>query len=68
MCNTMSSEDLGGPSNLYAMWVELGQQVFKGPQDPTILEPSTSLMRSALDHLKKNPELFSQMTDNDLEV
>lgn len=68
LCNSLSTEDLGGPNAIYNVWVELGQQVFKGPPDTTILEPSTSLMRAALEHLKINKELFNQMTENDLQV
>lgn len=66
LCNTMSKEDLGGPEAIYRVWLDLGQQVFQGPQDISHLEATTSLMRAALDHLKTNKELFSEMTDNDL--
>lgn len=68
LCNSMCTEDLGGPTAIYAVWLDVGQQVFQGPQDPMLLEPSTSLMRAALEHLKKNKELFSQMSESDLEV
>uniref|UniRef100_W8CCF5 HEAT repeat-containing protein 3 n=1 Tax=Ceratitis capitata TaxID=7213 RepID=W8CCF5_CERCA len=68
LCNALSSEDMGGVKAIYDVWVELGQQVFKGPQDVTVMEPATSLMRAALERLKKNKELFSQMADNDLEL
>ncbi|XP_073824399.1 HEAT repeat-containing protein 3 [Musca autumnalis] len=68
LCNCLSAEDLGGHNAIYNVWVELGQQVFKGPKDPTVLEPSTSLMRSSLEHLKTKKELFNQMTQNDLEL
>lgn len=64
----MSTEDLGGPSAIYNVWLDLGQQVFQGTQNPDILEASTSLMRAALDHLKHSPDLFKQMTDNDLQL
>lgn len=64
----MGTDDLGGAEAVYAVWVEVGQQVFKGPQDPFVIEASTSLMRSALEHLKSSKELFKQMTQNDLEV
>lgn len=64
----MNSDDLGGYNAIYNVWVDLGQQVFKGPKDTSILEPSTSLMRAALEHLKTEMELFNQMTQNDLEV
>ncbi|XP_075151544.1 HEAT repeat-containing protein 3 [Haematobia irritans] len=68
LCNCLNAEDLGGYNAIYNVWVDLGQQVFKGAKDPTILEPSTSLMRASLDHLKSKKELFSQMTQNDLEL
>ena len=68
LCNALSVEDLGGPSGIYNVWVELGQQVFKGPPDTSVVEPSTSLMRAALEHLKTHKELFSQMSENDLQV
>lgn len=68
LCNCLSAEDLGGHNAIYNVWVELGQQVFKGPKDPAVMEPSTSLMRASLEHLKTKKELFSQMTQNDLEV
>lgn len=66
LCNTMTKEDLGGPEAIYRVWLDLGQQVFQGPQDILHLEATTSLMRAALEHLKTNKELFSEMTDNDL--
>ncbi|XP_055858325.1 HEAT repeat-containing protein 3 [Episyrphus balteatus] len=68
LCNSMCTEDLGGPTAIYAVWLDLGQQVFQGPQDLILLEPSTSLMRASLEHLKKNSELFAQMSENDLEL
>lgn len=68
LCNCLNTEDLGGHNATYAVWVDLGQQVFKGPKDTSILEPSTSLMRAALEHLKTKKELFNQMTQNDLEL
>lgn len=64
----MSTEDLGGPSPIYSVWLDLGQQVFQGTQNSDILEASTALMRAALDHLRKSPDLFAQMTDNDLQL
>ena len=64
----MSTEDLGGPKAIYSVWLDLGQQVFQGTQSSDILEASTSLMRAALEHLKKSPELFQQITDNDLQL
>ncbi|KAL9927880.1 HEAT repeat-containing protein 3 isoform 1-T1 [Glossina fuscipes fuscipes] len=68
LCNCLTSEDLGGHNAIYSVWLELGQQVFKGPRDYSIMEPSTSLMRSALEHLKSHRELFKQMAQNDLEL
>lgn len=68
LCNCLNCEDLGGHNAIYSVWVDLGQLVFKGPKDTSILEPSTSLMRAALDHLKSKKELFNQMTQNDLEL
>lgn len=64
----MNTEDLGGPTAIYDVWLDLGQQVFQGTQNPDILEASTSLMRAALDHLKYSPELFNKMTNNDLQL
>ncbi|CAD7086432.1 unnamed protein product [Hermetia illucens] len=68
LCNTMTTEDLGGPDAIYGVWLDLGQQVFQGPNDIVILEPATSLMRASLEHLKHSPELFKQMTLSDLEL
>uniref|UniRef100_A0A0A1XJ21 HEAT repeat-containing protein 3 n=1 Tax=Zeugodacus cucurbitae TaxID=28588 RepID=A0A0A1XJ21_ZEUCU len=68
LCNALSPEDLGGAKAIYDVWVELGQQVFKGPQDVSVMEPATSLMRATLERLKTNKELFSQMVENDLEL
>uniref|UniRef100_A0A1B0AH86 SYO1-like TPR repeats domain-containing protein n=1 Tax=Glossina pallidipes TaxID=7398 RepID=A0A1B0AH86_GLOPL len=68
LCNCLTAEDLGGHNAIYSVWLELGQQVFKGPRDYSIMEPSTSLMRSALEHLKSQRELFKQMAQNDLEL
>ncbi|XP_055375788.1 HEAT repeat-containing protein 3 [Condylostylus longicornis] len=68
LCNCLSTEDLGGADAIYNVWVEIGQQVFQGPQDPLVLEPATSLMRSTLEHLKSRPDLFEKMTENDLQM
>ncbi|XP_013101646.1 HEAT repeat-containing protein 3 [Stomoxys calcitrans] len=68
LCNCLNAEDLGGHSAIYNVWVDLGQQVFKGAKDPTILEPCTSLMRASLEHLKTKKGLFNQMTQSDLEL
>lgn len=64
----MSIEDLGGATAIYAVWLELGQQVFQGAQQPDLLEASTALMRATLEHLRANGELFAQMTANDLQL
>lgn len=64
----MIIEDLGGPAAIYNVWLDLGQQVFQCSQDEAILEASTGLMRAALDHLRSNPELFTQMSVKDLEM
>ncbi|XP_037042309.1 HEAT repeat-containing protein 3 [Bradysia coprophila] len=68
LCNLMTTEDLGGPTAIYNVWLDLGQQVFQGTQNTDILEASTSLMRAALDHLKYSPDLFNKMTNNDLQL
>lgn len=68
-CNVLSTEDLGGANAIYTVWLELGQQVFQETSlDLTVVESMTALMRAALDHLKKHPELFKQMTPNDLQL
>lgn len=64
----MTTEDLGGPSAIYSVWLDLGQQVFQGTQNTDILEASTSLMRASLEHLKLSPDLFKQMSDSDLQL
>uniref|UniRef100_A0A182U2K3 SYO1-like TPR repeats domain-containing protein n=1 Tax=Anopheles melas TaxID=34690 RepID=A0A182U2K3_9DIPT len=68
LCNNISTEDLGGPAAVYNVWIDLGQQVFQGERNDKLLEASTSLMRAALEHLRKSPELFQQMTENDLQL
>ncbi|XP_055594376.1 HEAT repeat-containing protein 3 [Uranotaenia lowii] len=68
LCNHMSTDDLGGAEAVYQVWLELGQQVFQGQQNPKLLEASTSLMRATLEHLRKSPDLFKQMTDSDLQL
>lgn len=68
LCNIMIIEDLGGPLTIYNVWLDLGQQVFQSSQDPAILEASTALMRAALDHLRTSPDLFTQMSANDIEM
>lgn len=68
-CNVLTTEDLGGAGAIYTVWLELGQQVFLDTKpDSTVIEASTALMRSALEHLRKHPELFNQMTANDLNL
>lgn len=68
-CNVLSTEDLGGASSIYTVWLELGQQVMQESSiDSCVVESITALMRAALSHLKKHPELFHQMTPNDLEL
>ncbi|GAB0096625.1 uncharacterized protein DMENIID0001_121550 [Sergentomyia squamirostris] len=68
LCNTMTTEDLGGASAIYNVWLDLGQQVFQGDNDAHLLEASTALMRASLEHLKKCPELFEKMTESDLQL
>lgn len=64
----MTTEDLGGPSAIYNVWLDLGQQVFQNSDDLTMVEASTALMRATLEHLRASPDLFKQMTQNDLEM
>lgn len=68
LCNCLTMEDLGGSQAIYGVWLDLGQQAFQGSQEIELLDATTSLMRAALDHLRSNPELFSQMTNSDLEL
>lgn len=69
LCNIINTEDLGGQDALYGVWLDLGQQVFQGQQkDQLIIEAITSLMRSALEHLKLSSKHFQQMTENDLQL
>lgn len=68
LCNVLSIDDLGGPAAIYAVWLELGQQVFQGDQQPDQLEASTALMRATLEHLRPNAALFGQMTGDDLQL
>lgn len=67
-CNCMTIEELGGAKAVYNVWLDLGQQVFQSHQQKETIEASTSLMRATLEHLKKSPELFAQVTDSDLQV
>lgn len=65
----MSTDDLGGASSsIYNVWLTLGQQVFQDNSDITLVEASTALMRSTLDHLRASPNLFNEFTQNDLEL
>ncbi|XP_043654573.1 uncharacterized protein LOC122620944 [Drosophila teissieri] len=68
LCNVLPLEDLGGCSNIYNMWMILGQQAFRGSEDVAVMEAITSLMRSSLSLLKSRKDLFSQMTENDLNM
>ncbi|XP_001359242.6 HEAT repeat-containing protein 3 [Drosophila pseudoobscura] len=68
LCNVLSVHDLGGHNDIYNMWFHLGQQAFKGTEEATIMEAITSLMRSALTLLKTRKDLFSQITENDLNM
>lgn len=68
LCNVLPPEDLGGCSNLYNMWMILGQQAFRGSEDVSVMEAITSLMRSSLSLLKSRKDLFGQMTENDLNM
>lgn len=64
----MSTDDLGGSTAVYNVWLDLGQQVFQNSQDMSLVEASTALMRATLDHLRSSPHLFNQITQNDLEM
>jgi hypothetical protein len=64
----MTTEDLGGPNAIYAVWLDLGQQIFQIQQDYESVEASSSLMRATLEHLKKSPELFQQVSESDLQL
>lgn len=68
MCNVLTTEELGGPSAIYNVWLDLGQQIFQIQQDYESLEASTSLMRATLEHLKKSPDLFQQVSESDLQL
>lgn len=68
LCNVVITDDLGGPSAVYNVWLDLGQQIFQNSQDPAIVEASTALMRATLEHLRSSPSLFRQITLNDLEM
>uniref|UniRef100_A0AAG5DWB3 SYO1-like TPR repeats domain-containing protein n=1 Tax=Anopheles atroparvus TaxID=41427 RepID=A0AAG5DWB3_ANOAO len=68
LCNNITTDDLGGSPAVYNVWIDLGQQVFQGQGNVKLLEASTSLMRATLEHLRKSPELFKQMTENDLQL
>lgn len=67
-CNCMTTEELGGAMAIYNVWLDLGQQIFQTQQDFELTEASTSLMRATLEHLKKSPELFKQVTESDLQL
>lgn len=64
----MTTEDLGGPTAVYGVWIDLGQQVFQNSDDVALVEASTALMRATLEHLRSSADLFNQMTQNDLEM
>jgi hypothetical protein len=64
----MTTEDLGGPESLYGVWIDLGHQLFQQHMDNDLVEAITALMRATIDHLKKNKELFQQMTAEDLKL
>lgn len=68
LCNAMTTDELGGPTAIYNVWLDLGQQIFQIQQDYESLEASSSLMRATLEHLKKSPELFQQVSENDLQL
>lgn len=64
----MTTEDLGGPTAIYGVWLDLGQQVFNESANTAILEASTALMRATVAHLRSSPQLFKQMTESDLKL
>lgn len=64
----MTTEDLGGPSAIYNVWLDIGQQVFQNNDDASLVEASTALMRATLEHLRTSPNLFKQTTENDLKM
>lgn len=64
----MTTEDLGGPSAIYGVWLDLGQHIFHETPNTAMLEASTALMRATIAHLKASPELFKQMTEDDLKL
>ncbi|KAH8380704.1 hypothetical protein KR009_011053 [Drosophila setifemur] len=68
LCNVLAVEDLGGYSEIYNMWMSLGQLAFKGTEELSVMEAITSLMRSSLSLLKSRRDLFAQMTENDLNM
>lgn len=64
----MTTEELGGATAIYNVWLDIGQQIFQTQQDFELIEASTSLMRATLEHLKKSPELFQQVSETDLQL
>lgn len=68
LCSCLTADELGGVKAIYDVWLNLGQQIFTAEYDTELVESSTSLMRATLDHLKKSPEFFKQMTESDLQL
>lgn len=63
----MTTEELGGSATIYEVWLDLGRQIFQISQDADGLEASSALMRATLEHLKKSPEHFHQVSETDLQ-
>ncbi|XP_067004032.2 HEAT repeat-containing protein 3 [Anabrus simplex] len=69
--SALDVDDLGGPSNLYKMWVSIGNLVFKqaNPSDTELLEAATAAMRAALEKLAKvKSDLFGQLQESDIQL
>lgn len=64
-------EDLGGTSNLYQMWLNIGLLIFKhtDQSDIKLLEAATSALREALRKLAEaRCNLFGELTESDLQL
>ncbi|XP_046602847.1 HEAT repeat-containing protein 3 [Neodiprion virginianus] len=71
LISTLDVDGLGGVENLYRMWVEIGNVVFKeaDQNDIALLESATAAMRAALQKLVEvRANVFSQLSMFDIQV
>lgn len=67
-CLQLDLENLGGAQTLYNVWYQLGLEVFQTDNNDDFIVAATGLMRAAIMHLRTNKDLFTQISEGDVQM